>query len=287
MLVFSIISVSGCAGYATVADKQNLVSNHRGTSEFASRDWCESGVIPESFENIPENTMRREALDPAGFSLLNWNIYKGSQENWQQDFRRFSADSDIVTIQEAHLHPEFQAELDDSDLYWDLNVAFKMNDAETGVLIGSSLKPGRLCSVQAIEPLLRTPKTALVTRYPIEGSSEFLLVANIHMINFTLGTDKYQQQISRLIKITQHHDGPMIIAGDFNSWSQGRKEIINNMVTRLGLTAVEYDHDYRLTVFGNLIDNIYFRGLEALSADTEKVESSDHNPMMVTFKFAG
>ena len=190
----------------------------------------------------------------------------------------------IVALQEAHLHEEFHAELKESDLHWDLTTAFYYGGSETGVLIGSEIKSGFPCTLHANEPLIMTPKTALVTEYQIQGLEKTLLVANIHMINFSFSTHEYGQQIDRLMEVIHHHKGPMIITGDFNTWSEERMTIIDDMASKLALSSVEYDDDQRLTIFGNPLDHVYFRGLETLHASTERVESSDHNPMMVTFR---
>ena len=282
MLVFTAINVAGCAS-VSISDKRRLVSNHRDMSNFSATRQCKPGVRAEMFESIADT----EALDPDEFRLLNWNVLKGSREDWRDDFQRLASVSDIVALQEAHLHDDFHAELEESDLHWDLTNAFYLGGAETGVLIASNIKPGKPCTLHANEPLIMTPKTALVTEYQIQGTAETLLVANIHMINFSLSTHEYRQQIAELKGAIKHHPGPMIITGDFNTWSQKRMAIIDNMVSGLGLSAVEYDNDHRLTVFGNPVDHVYFRGLETIHANTESVESSDHNPMMVTFRMPG
>jgi endonuclease/exonuclease/phosphatase (EEP) superfamily protein YafD len=279
LFVVCAINLAGCAGF-TIADKLRMASNHRDIASSAEPRQCEPGLRAEPFEHITDG----EALDPEGFRLLNWNIYKGSRKDWQEDFQRLAGDSDIVALQEAHLHNEFHAELKESDLHWDLTTAFFYAGAETGVLIGSEIKSGLPCTLHANEPLIMTPKTALVTEYQVRGLAQTLLVANIHMINFSFGTHEYEQQIDQLMKVIQHHEGPMIITGDFNTWSEERMTIVDNMALKLALLSVEYDDDHRLTIFGNPLDHVYFRGLEALHANTEKVESSDHNPMMVTFR---
>jgi endonuclease/exonuclease/phosphatase (EEP) superfamily protein YafD len=284
MLFFSAINVVGYARQITISDEQDPVSNHRAESKYAVSGQCDSVPLAEPFESIANKEAETEALNPDGFRLLNWNVLKGLRQDWRNDFERLSGASDIVALQEAQLHEDFHAGLEDSELHWDLTTAFHYGDAETGVLTGSGVKPGASCSLHATEPLIRIPKTALVTEYPIQGTDETLLVANIHMINFSFSTHKYRQQIVELNKVIKHHNGPMIIAGDFNTWSRKRMAIINNMVSGLGLSAVEYDDDHRLTVFGNPVDHVYFRGLETIHANTESVESSDHNPMMVTFR---
>ena len=43
--------------------------------------------------------------------------------------------------------------------------------------------------------------------------------------------------------------------------------------------ALRFRRDERTRIFGRPVDHIYVRGLEAVSADTYNIESSDHNPM--------
>lgn len=270
-----VFSVASCTKFIKVPDNLRLISNHRFDDE-SENYTC--------YFTRDRNSANTSELNPAGFSLLNWNVLKGSRDNWMHDFNRLSQVSDILILQEAQLHDEFHWGLEQSDMHWDLNTAFHYGDAATGVLIASSVKPGTVCSLRSNEPLINIPKTALVTEYRIKGMDQKLMIANIHMINFTLSTSKYKQQIVRMLEILQHHEGPIIVAGDFNTWSAKRMAIVESAVAKLGLDAVEFDIDHRLTIFGNQVDHVYFRGLETIHANTEHVESSDHNPMMVKFR---
>lgn len=290
MLVLSAVSVTGCATIS-IPDKKHLVSNHRDNNyqshklktghDYIFEKKCEIKAPAESFEDA-----NHSSLSPEGFSLLNWNVLKGSREGWLSDFRRFSINSDIVALQEAQLHEDFHTGLKHSEMHWDLTTAFHYDERETGVLTGSNVKPGALCSFRSTEPLIRIPKTALVTEYRIKGTDKKLMVANIHMINFSLRTNEYIKQIRRLHDLLQHHEGPLIVSGDFNTWSDKRMRIINRIMAELGLSAVEFDNDHRLTVFGNVVDHVYYRGLETVHASTESVDSSDHNPMLIKFRMA-
>ena len=140
------------------------------------------------------------------------------------------------------------------------------------------------CGIRTTEPFIRIPKTVLISRYPIAGTSQDLLVANIHGINFTLGTDAYQQQLNELKNVLAKHSGPIVLAGDFNSWSEQRLEIVKEVISTLSLQSLTYKNQNRITIFGNAIDHVFYRGLEVVSQGTFKVTSSDHNPIKVTFK---
>lgn len=225
-----------------------------------------------------------QGLNPERISILNWNIYKGQRDNWATDFRRYSRAHDVVTIQEAHLGDEMRSLLDNGHRFWTLNTAFHYQDRATGVMTASSVKPLRSCGQSTVEPWIRFPKTALVSYYPLEGLKENLMVANIHGINFTLGVSVYREQIENLYKTMKHHQGPVVLAGDFNTWSDERMAVVKDLAQRLSLESLDYTNHNRTSVFGNALDHVFYRGLEPMEHDTWFVTSSDHNPTRVSFR---
>jgi len=162
--------------------------------------------------------------------------------------------------------------------------AFTYYDIYTGVLTASKVKPDFLCSFRIFEPLSGIPKTVLITRYPLSGSDESLLLANIHMINFSLDISAYRAQLEKIAKVLSQHKGPLIISGDFNSWSIERMGILTDFMQKLGVKAVAFDTDNRVTYMGLKIDHIFYRQLVPVESFSEKVTTSDHNPMLVTFR---
>lgn len=225
-----------------------------------------------------------QGLDPERISVLNWNIYKGRRENWATDFRRYSYRHDVLMIQEANLVDNLKSLLDSEHPYWTLNDAFHYRDRATGVLTASRVSPVYTCGQRTAEPFIRLPKTSLLSYYPIEGMNENLLIANIHGINFTLGVGVYREQIEKLYDVMKHHHGPIVLAGDFNTWSDARMEVVDDLAQRLSLESLDYTSHNRTIVFGNAIDHVYFRGLVPLEHDTWYVTSSDHNPTRVSFR---
>jgi len=227
-----------------------------------------------------------EELNSQGFMLLNWNSYKGSKKGWLDDLERLSRQSDLVVLQEGYLTSDLQNLLNNKKFNWDIAKAFAYYDISTGVLTASSVKPDFLCSFRALEPLSGIPKTVLITRYPLSGTKKSLLLANIHMINFSLDLTAYQEQLKKVATILLQHQGPLIISGDFNSWSTQRTKILSEFTQQLDVKAVTFDTDHRETFMGQKVDHIFFRQLAPLKAFSEKVTTSDHNPMMVTFQLA-
>ncbi|MBE9567434.1 MAG: endonuclease/exonuclease/phosphatase family protein, partial [Proteobacteria bacterium] len=105
-----------------------------------------------------------------------------------------------------------------------------------------------------------------------------------HGINFTLGMDSYQQQLDDLYAAVKDHRGPMIVAGDFNSWSDERMQAVKLLMRRLSMHALSYPVNNKTHVFGHAIDHVFYRQLEPLEKKVWQVTSSDHNPISVRFK---
>ena len=119
----------------------------------------------------------------------------------------------------------------------------------------------------------------MITEYGLTGTDETLMVVNIHAVTFTFGTRAFQEQIRQAQSALDDHTGPILLSGDFNTWSGRRSDILIEMTDSLDLEMVDYDEDHRKRVFGQPLDHIYIRGLEVLEATTHVTDSSDHNPM--------
>ena len=231
-----------------------------------------------------DNTILTQGLNPENIAFLNWNIYKGNGDNWQKDLSGFAQSHDLMTLQEALLDEELTALLERHDFDWVMNTAFHLNGTAAGVMTVAGADAVHSCGFKVEEPLIQIPKSTLVSYYAIEGSKKRLLVANIHGINFTFGVSVYRQQLETLYETIKHHDGPMIVAGDFNSWSENRMMEVSELINKLSLSDIEYSVNNKTHVFGNAIDHVFYRQLELVSSQVWQVSSSDHNPISVNFR---
>lgn len=240
---------------------------------------CAANFSLSSKSGLTEN-----GLSPERISVLTWNIYKQFYDDWYTDFYRFSDGQDILILQEAHMDDSLTTALSNPPYNWAMTTAFVYRDNATGVLTASRKLSDRHCALYTQEPLIQLPKSILISIYPIAGSDQSLLVANVHGINFTLGLESYRQQFKALQAQLQNHRGPIILAGDFNSWQEKRQALLDQLSHDLSLQQVAYKSHKRITVFGNPIDHVYYRGLEIIEASSPSVTSSDHNPLLVSFK---
>lgn len=225
-------------------------------------------------------------LDASNISLFNWNVHKTRKAKWREDFEEFANDADLVLFQEASLREETIADID-SSRHWSFAPGYRKWGEVTGVMTLSGVKPLTQCSFVHSEPWLRTPKATGVTQYGLSGTDQTLVVVNVHAVNFSFGTGAFSEQFEQIRQVLEDHDGPIILSGDLNTWRPRRVQIIEELADSLDLTAVVFENDNRVKVFGNTLDHIYIRGLQALDTDTKVVESSDHNPMSAVFSMPG
>lgn len=236
--------------------------------EFSSYWQCyqNSGVIPSPNKR---------------FQLLNWNIHKGKDPNWQEDLKKFTETTDFVLLQEAtsgqqisDLLPQFESSLH--------IFAFQYQEQKSGILHLSRLNTDRYCLNGAQEPLLRLPKLMSAMYFPFENGKSLLMI-NVHLINFDWTNHSYQKQLDGLKELIQQHQGAVILAGDFNTWSRKRKKKLFELTNELQLTEVQITPDSRTTVFGYPLDYIFTRDIIVHSATSYAVKSSDHNPLVLDF----
>jgi endonuclease/exonuclease/phosphatase (EEP) superfamily protein YafD len=269
---------------ASVSNKLQLVSDVDAAVEIPSDS---KAVQMQSCQTMPKPTGASRAnkrLNPENISLLNWNIYKGNEEGWQKDLSSFSERHELMTIQEATLDEQYLALLQDYNFGWTLNAAYHFNGVTAGVMNIAKADSIYSCGFNVSEPIIRIPKSALISYYAIDGRDEKLLVANIHGINFTFGLGAYTEQLTMLYDALSQHEGPIILAGDFNSWSEERLNEVDKLVARLSLSKLEYQINNKTHVFGNAIDHVFYRQLELLDKQVVQVSSSDHNPISVSFR---
>jgi len=191
----------------------------------------------------------------------------------------------LLLIEESALTAGLQRVLRDAGYDWLLASSYMLNDCATGVLSAARVRPASACVQRSLEPLLRLPKSAVITRYEWEGS-QALAVANLHSINFTLGLDAYRTQLEAIARELAEHRGPVIVAGDLNTWSSARLEVVEDVMQHLGLVSVPAGLDGRTRFLGHQVDHIFVRDLEVVHAEVPKVASSDHNPVLLELRVA-
>jgi endonuclease/exonuclease/phosphatase (EEP) superfamily protein YafD len=171
------------------------------------------------------------------------------------------------------------------DLYQAFAAGYTTQSLETGVMTLSTSSPSVACNLTSWEPWLGTPKATSITEYPLQDRDDRLLTINLHAVNFALGLENFQAQFDALTDVLRNHQGPIILAGDLNTWSNARQLLVDKFMTEHGLAGVAFEPDLRTTTFGHALDHIYVRGMRAESARVIQVTSSDHNALRVRLAF--
>ena len=217
-------------------------------------------------------------LAASRFHLITWNVHKGQDTGWQEDLERLSKQADFVLLQEATQHQNLSAF---STALFVSSFSFK--DLLSGVKTFTQTQPEWYCGGGVAEPLIQIPKVVSIMSFPLEKGDSLLLI-NVHLINFEWGISAYQAQLEQIFSLVENHQGPIIMSGDFNAWNEDRLNLVNNLMRKYGLDSVALSQDERVRFLGYPLDYIFTRGVKVVSATSEAVTSSDHNPLLIEFE---
>lgn len=237
-------------------------------------------LVPES-HSLPQDF---KAPNYTRLKILVWNIYKQQRTDWKSVLEEFGKNCQLKLLQEAQTNPAFIHYITENYAAAEQVPALNLPQHPSGVMTLSTSQPVYCCPLQVKEPLLRLAKSTLITVYPMpEG--KFLMAVNMHAINFSLGLDIYRKQLKAIEQHIQCHEGPVILAGDFNAWSRMRSYELYAFTRRLSLREVKFQQDYRSKVFGRPLDFIFYRDMQIISSAVMKTIASDHNPLRAEFSF--
>jgi endonuclease/exonuclease/phosphatase (EEP) superfamily protein YafD len=275
---FAVVAVPLLAGcVALTVDPRALIYGPDGVQVRALP--CPAAAEAARATRVPAAS----ALDPASIRLITWNIHKEDDAGWQHDLARFAAGHDVVLLQEVTLKEPLRDVLDAASMRWVMASSFLYEGVDIGVLIATRVPPVANCTLRVVEPLIQLPKSAVVTWLPLAGSSKTLAVANVHSINFSLTLGAYEAQLAQVVEALSQHDGPIVLAGDFNTWTDARLDALKAAADRLRLTEIPFEQG-RSRFFGRELDHILVRGVSVVSAAAYAVTSSDHNPVAAVLR---
>lgn len=238
--------------------------------------------------NIIRNIIdvHEEILLPNEFGLLCWNVHK---QNLGYRFDHFFSGVlqnymiDLLALQEVKITSNTSSLLDDFHFVFAPNIRF-LNHMY-GVLNGSRISEHETFSLLSShrESMIQTRKSAIFSTYPL-ANNKMLLLVNLHAINFR-ATKVYHKELETIFDLIRHHQGPMIVTGDFNSWNKKRIAFLMKLSGALELQNSEIEHANLIKSFMNCkLDHIFYRGLELIEScaiDVNKL--SDHNALYARF----
>jgi len=219
-----------------------------------------------------------------------WNLCKGAGGRlFEHDYRVVCYRSDLVLTQEALLSERGISTYTEPGFTAIHAASYKRRDGiRDGVMTASRFhveEPALRIVCKYPEPIFQTPKVALVTYYKIAGVDKRLMVVNIHA-TLVRRVEGATEEMLHLISQLPDHDGPILFAGDFNTFTSCYLGVVSRVLRRLDLRLVEIPNDPRPEI--GALDQIYVRGLDVqrVSVDTN-VRNSDHFPLFVELALPG
>ncbi|MEZ6014900.1 MAG: endonuclease/exonuclease/phosphatase family protein [Planctomycetota bacterium] len=236
-------------------------------------------------------------LDPRRpLVVVTWNVHKGLDPGLALELAALARDEavDVFALQEARpglpLPDGFAGHHAESYRSFGSGVA----EGVSTVARADPLEALRMRSPRR-ELLMLTPKAALISRFvTLEG--EPLTVVNVHGLNFDPAGRLLEGQLTDLAQRASAFDGPMILAGDFNTWNEARMRAVRELAAKLDLVEAEPPSSGgRTGGLGNPsveralgldrrmhLDRAFVRGFLPVEAKwLDRCRASDHVPLLI------
>jgi len=216
-----------------------------------------------------------------------WNLCKGSGGyQFEHDFRSICRRNDLILTQEALLSSRSIRLFEEAGFAMTHAASYERVDGLRDGVMTISRAPSLNSSVRRIickypEPIFNTPKVALIQKFPLDGGSELLLV-NIHA-TLVRSISGAIEEINHILSFLPEHAGPIVFAGDFNTFTRRYLEAIEKKLESVGLQRVPIHGDPRPR--SQALDQIFTRGFEIKKASVEvSYLNSDHFPLFAVLK---
>jgi len=251
-----------------------------------------------TIEQVPDNDSiwqlgRPElpAFAPERIRVAVWNLCKGAGGLlFEHDYRSLCYRSDLILAQEALLSRRSIGTFCEQGFRTIHAASYKRRDGlRDGVMTVSRVAPcdGDMQRVvcKYPEPIFKTPKAALVKFFPLAGTDKRLMVINIHATLVRLKAAAVEE-MQHLVRALPAHDGPILLAGDFNTFTPGYLQAVSKSLAPLGLIYTKIPDDPRPRT--QALDQVFCRGLEVtnIRVDTT-IKNSDHFPILVELRYTG
>jgi hypothetical protein len=260
----------------------NISEAHAKRILFASQ----FSLIPLSEAHRTLGHAQGGELNPKSMKVLAWNIKKGQESGLDIDLPRLGGDRDLILLSEGYMKPDLINLFESfKGIGWDMGVSFlykKDHNFATGTMIGSRVNPSDVVITHTVdmEPFIQTPKAHTMAKYPIKGQDKELLVISVHAINMA-DHDAFVRHMDQAFFEIDHHDGPVIFAGDFNTRTKKRIAHLFQESIKRGFQSVDFINGDKRNkgLGGNFLDWAFVRGLKVKNPNVYSIKSSDHMPL--------
>lgn len=232
------------------------------------------------------------------FTVVTWNVAKAGKSSVgeiTQFIESLSSElpSPVIALQEATEEILDAlgrgAHFADSFHWW-------WSDTHSGVALLAPTAPlnARAIKVNRRELGYTTPKMGLAATYPVSGqdnTSHQLLVVTLHGLNFEFSPTGLSAQMKKIHTLITEFEGPVVVCGDFNTWSAERLAVVTKALPEFKEIPVMGGRPGASKVVSFIggdaelpIDRIFYRGLVPTGPATAfPTPLSDHVPVMAQF----
>lgn len=247
-----------------------------------------TGVVPAKADDLLKKygkAAHLESLPSGTYSLVTWNVYKNQKEGIFEQMGDLAKNNDFVLLQEFEESSE-QVQMIQSlpGLEWGFAKSFQDGDNWTGVSIASRWQAKSSVAVKSngAEPFTDTPKMTLINTYSLV-SGEVLMVVTMHALNFDITGESFREHVDQIITQISSHKGPLLFAGDFNTWTEGRREYLIEKTQSIGLSRANLENP--MGIFSKTLDHVFYRGVDLKKWNVlESMDASDHLPFRIEFE---
>ncbi|MCX6117494.1 MAG: hypothetical protein NT027_08135 [Proteobacteria bacterium] len=221
------------------------------------------------------------------FRVGIWNVWKQSGgDQFEEEFTSFASRLDVVICQEALL-TDMALRLFAQNGFEAIHAGTyrRLDGCRDGVL--TMAKVAAIGNVHRVlsktpEPLLKTTKAALVSFYPVQAGGAPLAVVNLHA-TLIRSPKSAGNEVRRIIESIEFHEGPVIFAGDFNTFSERYLDEMSKALAAIGCHHVVIENDPRVKLAR--LDQVFIKNLDLKSVSIDVMtKHSDHFPIVCEFK---
>lgn len=253
---------------------------HPGDCSFACKEIPDDAHVLKSLGEASQAELLTESL-----SVLVWNVHKGKDPKFAENFVALSSGKDLVLLSEAVLDGQMESSLLAQPGWgWMMATSFITKDqGPTGTMIGSAAQAEkiRFKRTEDLEPFVKAPKAIALAEFRLPGKAETLLVLSIHGINWS-GDEGLERQLQAILPELKSHLGPIVFAGDFNFKNPNRLALATRILGQAGLKRVSWSSP----VSKKQLDDAFTRDVKVHRAELIRSvvpDASDHPALVLEF----
>jgi len=220
------------------------------------------------------------------FGVMCWNVHK---ETMKSGFEPFlygllqSYSCDLLLFQEAKLSVFQPTLLHGFSYAMSSNIQTRHHFYGVLTAAKASFEKSTHIITKTREIRFATHKSLLISRHFL-ADGQSVTVVNVHAINF-VPQQWFARELEQLATVLKNESGAMIVAGDFNNWSNKRRNSLEYFCRSLDLTQAIMEKGHHIKqIFRQPLDHIFYRGLTLLKAEAINTGTiSDHNPIYAQF----